>query len=247
MGTRMAPSYANLFMVELEANLFAWVPRTPSIWWKYIDDIFAIWEHGQETLDIFLKQINEIHDTKKFTAEYSTERITFLDTTVILDGNTIHKDLYTKPTDTHQYLSPESCHPRHCTTYISIPYIQGLRLRRVCSRNEDFEERTKQLKQHLLARGYKEPAVEQQIERAASVSHVEFLQPCPPKRPLNRTPLVVTIHPSLSNIAKVVRRHLPILNTSQRLRKAIPNPPLIAFRRAKNLKLERQRRLYTSE
>ncbi len=140
MGTRMAPSYANLFMAELEANLLAWTPRTPSVWWRYIDDIFAIWEHGQETLDIFLGQINEFHDTIQFTAEYSTERITFLDTTVILDGTTIHTDLYTKPTDTHQYLSPESCHPKHCTT--SIPYSQSLRLRRICSRNEDFVERT---------------------------------------------------------------------------------------------------------
>ncbi len=62
-------------------------------------------QHGQESLDNFLDQINEFHNTIKFTAEYSTERISFLDTTVILYGNTIHTDLYTKPTDTHQYLS----------------------------------------------------------------------------------------------------------------------------------------------
>ncbi len=129
------------------------------IWWRYIDDEFAIWEHGQESLDSFLHQINDFHHSIKFTAEYSTERITFLDTTVILDGSTIYTDtdLYTKPTDTHQYLSPESCHPKHCTT--SIPYSQSLRLRKICSRDEDFVERTGELKEHILARGYKEPLV----------------------------------------------------------------------------------------
>jgi hypothetical protein len=40
MGTRMAPSYANLFMSELEKSLLS-RPATakPSVWWRYIDDI----------------------------------------------------------------------------------------------------------------------------------------------------------------------------------------------------------------
>ena len=52
--------------------------------------------------------------------------VSFLDTTVILDGTILHTDLYTKPTDTHQYFLPSSCHPGHCTN--SIPYSQALRL-----------------------------------------------------------------------------------------------------------------------
>ncbi len=95
MGTRMAPSCANLFMAELETNLLTWTDQRPLIWRHFIDDIFAIWQHGQESLDSFLQQINLFHPTIKFTSEFSTDRITFLDTTVILDENTIHTDLYT--------------------------------------------------------------------------------------------------------------------------------------------------------
>ena len=40
-------------------------------------------------------------------------------------------DIYNKPTDKHQYLSPQSCHPKHCTK--SIPYSQALRIKRICS------------------------------------------------------------------------------------------------------------------
>ncbi len=62
---------------------------------------------------------------------------------------------------------------------------------------------------------YKESLVAGQIWRAASVPHVEALQPRPPKQPLNRTPLVVTFHPLLTKLAGITRRHLPILDTQQ--------------------------------
>jgi hypothetical protein len=36
-------------------------------------------------------------------------------------------DIYNKPRDEHQYLSPQSCHPKHFTK--SIPYGQALRIK----------------------------------------------------------------------------------------------------------------------
>ena len=41
MGTRMAPSYANIFMGKLEQQLLARTRKKPAIWWRYIDDLFA--------------------------------------------------------------------------------------------------------------------------------------------------------------------------------------------------------------
>ena len=43
----------------------------PLVWWRYIDDIFMIWEHGEEELQNFLETLNCYHPTIKFTAEYS--------------------------------------------------------------------------------------------------------------------------------------------------------------------------------
>ena len=65
-------------------------------------------EHGQESLELFLQQSNLFHTTMKFTAEMSTECVTFLDTMVMLEDDILHTDLYTNSTDTHQYLSPNS-------------------------------------------------------------------------------------------------------------------------------------------
>ena len=45
MGTRMAPSYANLFLAKLETDTLSRAPHQPHTWWCYIDDIFMIWTH----------------------------------------------------------------------------------------------------------------------------------------------------------------------------------------------------------
>ena len=54
IGTRMAPAYANLFMGDLERKLLAQSPLKPFIWWRYIDDIFMVWTHGEEKLNEFI-------------------------------------------------------------------------------------------------------------------------------------------------------------------------------------------------
>ena len=37
--------------------------------WRYIDDIFMIWQHSREELCSFLEALNSFHETIKFTAD----------------------------------------------------------------------------------------------------------------------------------------------------------------------------------
>jgi hypothetical protein len=130
MGTCMAPSYANLFMAKLEQSLLSSPDiHKPDVWWRYIDDIFAVWTHGVEALEEFVAYLNSAHSTIKFTVNWSNDRISFLDTQIILSNGILSTDLYTKSTDTHQYLAANSCHPYHCKK--SIPYSQAVRIRRI--------------------------------------------------------------------------------------------------------------------
>ena len=86
IGTRFAPPYAILFMADLEEKILSASEKKPMIWWRYIDDIFFIWEHGEESLEKFLNKLNSFHPTKKFTAEYSKETINILDVNIRLVG-----------------------------------------------------------------------------------------------------------------------------------------------------------------
>ena len=54
------------------------------------------------------------HFSIKFTAEYSKEEVNFLDVNIKLIDGELKTDLFVKPTDTHQFLDPTSCHPYHC-------------------------------------------------------------------------------------------------------------------------------------
>ena len=63
MGTRMAPAYANLFMGDIEETILAQFPLKPYLWWRYIDDIFMAWTHGEDKLEDFINHINSLHST----------------------------------------------------------------------------------------------------------------------------------------------------------------------------------------
>ena len=124
---------------------------------------FLVWLHREEKLRDFIDFLNGAHESIKFTAEWSSERVNFLDLQVIKQGNKLVTDLFTKPTDTHQPLHRTSCHPSH--TKKGIPYSQALRIRRICSEETFFEDRVGDLKNWLLKRGYRENEVDSQIAR----------------------------------------------------------------------------------
>ena len=42
---------------------------------EYTDDIFSIWEHGEESLKIFIEQVDMVHSKIQFTAEYLKEEV----------------------------------------------------------------------------------------------------------------------------------------------------------------------------
>ena len=74
------------------------------MWLRYIDDTFFPWEYGEEKLRSFLNDINKIHPTVTFFAEWSKTSINFIDVTVSTVRDMAETDLFIKPTDSQQYL-----------------------------------------------------------------------------------------------------------------------------------------------
>ena len=156
MGTKLAPSYTNLFLVYLEANALENASFQSHTWLRYIDDIFMIWTKSLGSLKIFIDYLSNIHTTIKFTSSHSSTNTPFL--------GSITTDLYTKPTDKHQHL------------HLSIPYI----LKKpsfqsstpltacICSTDETFNTRAAQLTNYLLKPGYNRKFVTRQIRRAST-------------------------------------------------------------------------------
>ena len=56
------------------------------------------------------------------------------------------------------------------------------------------------------------------------------------EKPNKRVPFVVTYHPSLGNLSSFLHKHLPTLHSSEKMKKVFPEPPVVSFKKPKNLK-----------
>ena len=180
-------------MAELEEEIPGKAELKPYLWWKYIYNIFFLWEHGEEKLKTFIGNINKMHPTIKFTADWSKTSINFPDVTVSITECIIETDLYVKPTDSHQNLLSSSCHPFYSKK--GIPYTQALRLKRICSNNKFFDKRYNDLDKYLLERGYSEKMIRKKILRARAIPRDALLEKVNDQEKQNKITFNITYHP----------------------------------------------------
>ena len=142
MGTRMAPSYATIYLSALEDKILDAYPLKPTVWKRFLDDIYFEWNHGEEELKKWLVHLNQFHEKIKFTCEWSYNHINFLDTTISIDKRRkcLKSDLFIKPTDSNSYLNYESAHPKHCKD--SLVYSQLLRIKRIVVDEDKYRKHT---------------------------------------------------------------------------------------------------------
>ena len=69
-GTAIGTSlYSILFMAELE--ILRKVQLNSRLCWRYTDDIFLNWEHGEGNPKGFIDALNKKHSTRNFPAQWS--------------------------------------------------------------------------------------------------------------------------------------------------------------------------------
>ena len=234
IGTKMAPPYAIIFLGDLEERFFSDCDISPLLWWRYINDIFMLWQHGEKELKKFLEILNSYHSTIKFIANYSREEIVFLDVEAIKKGNQFVADLYIKPTDFHQYLHASSSQVFHSKK--SIPYSQALRLNRICSENSFFDKRCNDLEIWLKGRVYSDKLVGKQILKARNFSRAELLNNQRKKENEDKLVLNITYRLSLAQLKVIMARIHLLLTSDNEHNKVFRDAAIIGFRRAKSLK-----------
>lgn len=115
-------------MSDVEEKILENFDLKPYVWRGYIY-IFFIWQHGVETLNAFIKSLNEFDSTIKLTVDNSEKPTEFLDVTINIKNGVLKTGLFVTPTNTHQYLESSSCHPYHCKK--GILYSQALWLNKM--------------------------------------------------------------------------------------------------------------------
>jgi len=74
MGSKMAAAFAVICMAYVEKQLRAASPQKPSLWKRFIDDIFSVWTLSENEISNFIDFTNSFQATIKFTHQVSSEK-----------------------------------------------------------------------------------------------------------------------------------------------------------------------------
>lgn len=238
MGTKMAVAFANIFMANIETEILSNSVAKPTIWKRYIDDIFSLWDVSQPDIDKFIEQANSHHPTIKFTAEISNTETTFLDTVVykgkrFRDQSILDIKTHFKPTETFQYTHFSSSHPPG----VKKGFVKGeaLRLLRTNSSRATFEENIYKFKSRLLARGYPKNLIETLLSDIKFTERESALRQKHESRK-ELLPFVTQYQPSVPNLKNVLMEKWHLIQNQPSLRQIFKEPPLISYKRGKSLK-----------
>ncbi len=240
MGTKVAPAFANIYMNHFEEQHVYTYHIQPLVWLRFIDDIFSIWTCTREEIETFVDYISHREDTINFTATISDSQADFLDTTVKIHPVTrkVYTTLYTKPTDTHDYLLYSSAHPRHCKD--NTPYSQLLRLRKICTLDRDFTEKSEMILAHFHRRGYPLEILKSAWELAKRLDRESLITPksrasAPPNQPPDFY-LTTTFNPASPNLKEVLKTHWDLISIPPYDLNINPDRVKLGHRRCPNLK-----------
>ena len=140
--------------------------------------------------------------------ESDKENINCIDVNINLSNGHLMSDMYVKLTDRHQYLYYSSSHPNHIKR--SIVYGQSLRARRLCSLESDFLKHCTKMESWFLKRGYPENIIDEEMKK------VKFSEKGRNNsKGSKRVPFVVTYHPSLNCLSRIIKDNLNILYMSR--------------------------------
>ena len=125
----------------------------PSVWKRFRDDAFVLWEHVTAPLSSFFGYLNTMDKTGKFkfTMEYAGDTgLEFFDLKLKINEDKIRVDVFAK--STYSYTTPKTYYPKN--DIFNIPRGIALRIRRICDDDETFKQRSSGYQNYLTARDH---------------------------------------------------------------------------------------------
>ncbi len=222
MGSKVSPTVANLSVEDFENKYVYSYHLQPLIWLRFIDNIFLVWSHSKEELDLFIQHLNESHPTFKFTANIHHQSMDFLGTTVKVDmDGSLYTTIFTKPTDTHTYLRYTSAHPPHQKK--SGPYSQLVKVKCICTKQSNYDFYSENILDYYTHRGYPDSVIASARQKASTLDRATLLVDWSLNnqitQPTNNDNLhvIITYNPANPDVKATLDRFWPILNSSKYL------------------------------
>jgi hypothetical protein len=144
MGSSLGPVAASIFMAHFESMALRESALigicVPSLFLRFVDDILIYWKHSENDFSHFIRFINELRPTIRFSVERQVNnKLPFLDVLICYQAEGLSFDVYRKPTHTDLYIRRSSAHP--ASTFRGVVRALATRAQRVCSRHRLPEEK----------------------------------------------------------------------------------------------------------
>ncbi|XP_075438932.1 uncharacterized protein LOC142481350 [Ascaphus truei] len=238
MGTKFAPSYANLFMDNWETDTI-WSEHEFGadlvLWRRYIDDVFFIWKGSSENLNHFLNYINTNERNLAFTTCIGNNTVDFLDLTIYIEDTKLKTKTFFKKVDCNNYLLNTSCH--HKKWLKNIPPGQFRRIRRNCSDDHIYREQSNILKKRFIAKNYDNDKMDIAIREVGELERIEILKTNPPKPKEEFSIAFLTqFSQDAGSIQQILNKHWHLLLGDPTLKEYLPEKPKVIYKRADNIK-----------
>ena len=169
----------------------------------------------------------------KHTRTILSSTVTFLDIQLTIDNSHIKPCVHFKSTHSHNYLLFSSCHLPSCNH--SIPFSQMLLVKRCCSDNDDSIIISDQAANHFSARQYPKHIIESVNENVLSIRREDILKLSSKKDYLDYIPLILSFHPSINPLRRIILKHYHTLMTDQATTDIFKLLPITSCKRDRNL------------
>ena len=135
-GIKPAPVYADLVMGYLEIKLYNKLKselgdKVASHFWtyfrRYLDDGQIMWDTRLCDFSLILDRMNSIHPSIVFTSDCDSEKLVYLNVTILKTKFGFRTEIFNKETDSDTYLPFDSSHPRSCRESIPFELARSVR------------------------------------------------------------------------------------------------------------------------
>lgn len=241
MGAAWALAYAylHLGLWEEDEVLNSLMYRNVHTGLRYIDHVLMVWQGSIEDLHTFIGQLNRNERSIHLTYTFDQTGISFLDLWITVEEGQLHTHTFRKETVANTLLHADSHHPHWLQN--GIPVGHFLRIKRNCTKTEDYKKEGAEMYKRFRERGYSLGQIRKAKKKAAGRSRESLLQKEDSYEDLgspnnSRSVRIITAFGAQWNLVRnSLERHWEILTNSPGLIEIVGTAPKMVAHQAKNL------------
>jgi hypothetical protein len=206
MGNPLSPFLANLFMSHFETELSAKCNYFPRIFYRYVDDIFAIVSFTKDRLAEFTELMNSQYPSIKFTVEVEVDsKLPFLDILISRNNGILDFNVYRKPTQVDRFIDNNSFHPKEhkLAAFHSMVY----RMLTFPLSKENLNAEVSYIKNVAISNGFSPSIIDNIIRKQKFTLSIKSLTTIRKENEQSKWAKLLYFPPITNNIKKIFAQH----------------------------------------